>query len=349
MTHLSSFNAVHYRGIDGLSLPKLARTNLITGANGIGKTALIEAMWLFTGRYNPGLLWNANIQRSLGQCFDPISHLTDGELELHGVENQSSHQIKFVFEKAEGNFPNGNVVDAVQDGSKRVLPIVGLIRAYLDGKLIEGNLEGVHFAPSGAVLYPTQKSSFGYSSIIQSTMFQNENTPEYLQRYSNLVKSGRKSELVTAIGLLANGVEDVEILTDEFGVSYLSVAIMDEKLQPLHNLGGGAVRLARLLLDFCACRDGILLSDELESGIHHSMQGDVWTKARQWMEMWNVQFFATTHSGEFVDAAIDAFADRPEELAIHKLFHNEETGNTEASTFTGEALTGARDLNMEVR
>ena len=49
MTLLSSFKAVHYRGIDGLSLPRLTRANLVTGVNGIGKTALLEAMWLFTG------------------------------------------------------------------------------------------------------------------------------------------------------------------------------------------------------------------------------------------------------------------------------------------------------------
>lgn len=49
MTHLSSFEAVRYRGIDGLSLPRLSRANLVTGVNGVGKTALIEAMWLFAG------------------------------------------------------------------------------------------------------------------------------------------------------------------------------------------------------------------------------------------------------------------------------------------------------------
>ena len=56
MIHLSSFEAVHYRGIDGLSLPKLNQVNLITGVNGVGKTALIEAIWLFMGRYNSRLL-----------------------------------------------------------------------------------------------------------------------------------------------------------------------------------------------------------------------------------------------------------------------------------------------------
>ena len=44
MTFLTSFQVVHYRGIDGLSLPALTRANLVTGVNGVGKTALLEAM-----------------------------------------------------------------------------------------------------------------------------------------------------------------------------------------------------------------------------------------------------------------------------------------------------------------
>ena len=67
------------------------------------------------------------------------------------------------------------------------------------------------------------------------------------------------------------------------------------------------------------------------------------------MQEWNVQLVATTHSAECIDAAMAAFADAPEDLSIHKLFMNDETGNVEAVTFTDEALEGARDLGLEVR
>ena len=59
MAHLESFNVGNYRGLRGLELPRLTQLNLVTGRNGIGKTALLEAMWLFTGRQNSQLLWNA--------------------------------------------------------------------------------------------------------------------------------------------------------------------------------------------------------------------------------------------------------------------------------------------------
>lgn len=351
MIQLSSFSAVHYRGIDGLSVPRLSKANLITGANGVGKTALIEAMWLFTGRYNPGLLWNANVQRSLGPLVDPISRLTDGGLELRGVEDGTSQDVKFVFEKVDGASPNGKIVSAPQEEEmKRLPPVVGFVRTYLDGRLVEGETQGMHLTPSGVVMHQSPRASVGRPGcVIESTRFQHQTSDEYLQRYSSLVRKGRKRDLVKALGLVAEKIEDVEILTDDGGQSYLSVTLAGGKPLPLHDLGGGAVRLVRLLLGFFAARDGVLLSDELENGIHHASQRELWDRARRWMDQWNVQFVVTTHSGELIDAAMDAFADDPEDLCIHKLYYNENAGRTEVATFTGEALAGARDLDLEVR
>ena len=99
MTFLTSFQVVHYRGIDGLSLPALTRANLVTDVNGVGKTALLEAMWLFTGRHNPTLLWNANVQRSNNPVLNPVARLSRDRLELHGVENGSHHELRTTFDK----------------------------------------------------------------------------------------------------------------------------------------------------------------------------------------------------------------------------------------------------------
>ena len=54
------------------------------------------------------------------------------------------------------------------------------------------------------------------------------------------------------------------------------------------------------------------------------------------MRKWDVQLVATTHSGECIRAAMAAFKDAPDELAIHKLYRNEETGKVEVTTFTGQ-------------
>ena len=350
MIELNSFKVVRYRGIDGLSIPRLSKTNLVTGFNGVGKTALIEAMWLFTGRYNPSLLWNANLLRTRGSPANPLSRLTEGELELHGTENGEAHELKLAFEEIDGT-PRGELVaGTMQDDLRRLAPAVGFLRTHLDGKLVQGGPGGVHLTSSGAVLYDSPDTPAGRPGcIIESTRLQHETSDEDLGRYSGLVREGRKDELVKAIGLVAPGAEEVEILKDASGDSYLSVTVSGGRPRPLHDLGGGAVRLARLLIGIFAAKGAILLSDELEGGIHHSAQREVWDRARQWMDLWDVQLVATTHSAEFLEAAIDAFSDRPEDLSVHRLHRDPETRRPKVATFTGDALAGARNLDLEIR
>ena len=183
--------------------------------------------------------------------------------------------------------------------------------------------------------------------MIEGTRWQLEVSGEYLKLYSDMVREGRKDDVTNAVNFILPNIKDVQILTDENGESYLSAITNDGDQHPLKNLGGGAVRLLKLYLDFFAARGGIVLVDEVENGIHYSVLRNLWARARDWMNECNVQFIATTHSAECIDAAMEAFADEPNDLSIHNLFN--ESGNIKAATFTGEALEGARNLNLEVR
>ena len=247
---LNSFRAAHYRGIDGLSLPHLSKANLVTGENGVGKTALIEAMWLFAGRYNPGLLWNANVQRSFNSTLNPISRLTDGQLQLSGVEDGKCHNLEFVFEKIEGTPGNTGISGALREDAKKIPPVVGHISIFLDGEHVKES-EGIHLTPSGVVLHNFPRTPVGRPTcVIESTRFHHETSAEYLQRYSSLVREGRKKDLVKAIGMVAESVNDVEMLTDDSGESYLSVSMNGGSPRPLHDLGGGLSDWFVCYLDF---------------------------------------------------------------------------------------------------
>ena len=349
MTFLTSFQAVHYRGIDGLSLPVLTPANLVTGVNGVGKTALLEAMWLFTGRHNPTLLWNANVQRTGDHVLDPVARLSRGVLELHGMENGSHHQLRSTFEKVADIDRPANVDDAPETNMMQ-LPVTGRIDTYLDRNLAEGKIGGLYATPWGLVQHQSPVPPAPRpNSAIEGTKFQLETSREYLQRYSDMVRENHKEDFTSAINLMLPRVKGVEILTDGVGKSYLSALTSDGVQLPLSDLGGGIARLSRLLLSCFASRDGMLLVDEIENGMHHSMLSGIWTFARRWMREWNVQIVATTHSGECIDAAMTAFADAPEDLSIHNLFMNEKTGKIQAVTFSGGSLEGARDLDLEIR
>ena len=60
-----SFEAGGFRCFDHLRLDGLERVNLIAGMNNVGKTALLEALFLHCGAYNPELTLRVNAFRGL--------------------------------------------------------------------------------------------------------------------------------------------------------------------------------------------------------------------------------------------------------------------------------------------
>ena len=52
---LTSFTVANFRNLECVTLDPLGRITLIAGKNGVGKTDLIEALWLFGGPDIPEL------------------------------------------------------------------------------------------------------------------------------------------------------------------------------------------------------------------------------------------------------------------------------------------------------
>ena len=67
---------------------------------------------------------------------------------------------------------------------------------------------------------------------------------------------------------------------------------------PLRTLGDGAMRTYAVALALAKSSDGFLLIDEVENGIHHSVQRKFWEMVLQTAQRNNVQVIATTHSSD---------------------------------------------------
>ena len=78
---------------------------------------------------------------------------------------------------------------------------------------------------------------------------------------------------------------------------------------PLKRFGEGAVRLFGMALTLANSKGSILLIDEVENGVHHSVQHDLWKMIFSASHTNNTQVIATTHSWDcvkgFAQAAMD--------------------------------------------
>ena len=117
------------------------------------------------------------------------------------------------------------------------------------------------------------------------------------------------------------------------------------ELIPLSAMGEGMTRIARLVLAISATPDGVILVDEIENGLHHSVLPKVWKVVDTAAKQFNTQVFATTHSFECIEAAHEALG------ADGFLLHRLEASGTEnrCVTYEPEAISAAMRHYMEVR
>lgn len=71
---------------------------------------------------------------------------------------------------------------------------------------------------------------------------------------------------------------------------------------PLRSLGDGMIRILQLALKLVSAQGGFLLIDELENGLHYSIQEKVWAWLFEVAERLDIQVFATTHSWDCIES-----------------------------------------------
>lgn len=119
---------------------------------------------------------------------------------------------------------------------------------------------------------------------------------------------------------------------------------------PLQSMGDGMGRVLHLILAALFAQDGLLLVDEFENGLHHSVQTKVWEILFSLAQTRSVQVFATTHSNDCVRAFCEvALANKEVDGKLLKMERMPEDGQTVASALSEQSLSNLLDAGIEVR
>lgn len=112
------------------------------------------------------------------------------------------------------------------------------------------------------------------------------------------------------------------------------------------------------LLAAAEARGSLLLVDELEDGLHHSVLPDVWRALVATLRRSGGQMIVATHSDDCIAAAVTAMAKRPDEFSLIRLRATEHDVRraesaaeqpVEAVTYEGPLVADAVKLDVEVR
>ena len=107
-------------------------------------------------------------------------------------------------------------------------------------------------------------------------------------------------EVIAGLQLIERDIKRLSFLdSEDFRIPMVQHRDSPEPLS-LQSFGEGILRLFEILLSLVNARDGILLIDELENGLHYKIHPRVWDLIFRLSQKLNVQVFATTHSWDCI-------------------------------------------------
>ena len=352
----------NFRGFSHFEVESLKKFNLITGKNNVGKSAFLEAVFIMSGTHAQ-LMIATDIFR--GQDIFPInvagaSNL-DSPLSSFFHNFNIAEDIKFYAEKY--NKENQTIQISVPPPSTVLMSTAGeagnislsggfsqelCLFKYSDSKKAKFTSKVVLSNNKGAIALSVEPTPPPVEFMtIYVTSFQ-KSTVEDVNRVGNLLRQGKKKEIVDVLKVIEPRLQDIDIIPmGNRPVIHLKLGM--EKLLPLPLGGLGMARLLRYIADIMFSPGGVVLIDEIEEGLHWSVLERVWTAIKEAANKYDVQVFATTHSFECIEAAYNVFSkDIVDNLNVMRM-EADDKNNIRAIQYSKDTLGSAIKNNLGIR
>lgn len=376
-----------FRGFSELTIPKFGRVNLLTGKNNAGKSSVLEAIRILVSKGSPDTLRTIlqyreempefrtpgpqayefatdkggfELVRSLFRGFPDVLTHGPAAFSIHadGKLSRASSSLSIRTAWMIERFEEGQHVPryweapddmfAVADGRpalsyrvgehEHLLSVASLLRASRSGADVGGHRSGEGSAELGRYVYLDP--------------FNSKSTRHLGELWDAIALTDVQDEVLKALQLVSPDIQAISMIGGEgFGESGSRIAIVRSSRFlnriPLRSYGDGMNRLFGIILSLCNARNGILLIDEFENGLHYSVQPLVWQTIFQLAQHLDVQVFATTHSRDCVLAFQQAAAASPANGHLIRLTRKDD--QVLPTVFSEDDLQLVADNDIEVR
>ena len=116
----------------------------------------------------------------------------------------------------------------------------------------------------------------------------------------------------------------------------------------LKTLGDGIFRVFQIALLLVNARNGVLLIDEFENGLHWKVQSDIWHAIFRIAQENDIQIFATTHSRDCAKSFLSAWRENEELGSFSRIERDPEQGARQVS-YDLETLSDTIETDVEFR
>jgi hypothetical protein len=369
---IKSIQISGYRGFSSFEMNGLRQVNLLVGTNNSGKTSALEALYLLASQGDPYSLWRVLWRRSERLPERPggnyseldLSHLFTGH-EMHlgsqftlTAENDSpSRSVQFaIIEITDEQRPKTPVREGVPIASRVGLQIKGRSGTAV---VIPLSRSG-GFSSESLDLPRRTRRRAADDEVIPSQFITAESFGgnDLLALWDTVALTSSEERVLEALRILEPNIERIAATAatnpDFYGptgnqrggfrLKYRGI----ERPVPIGSMGDGIWRLLVMAIVIAQCKNGVLLIDEIDTGLHYSVMTKMWKLIFGAAAELDVQVFATTHSYDCVKSLAELCQTDPK-AANAATLQRVEKGRSTAVPYSAKEIETAAYHQIEVR
>lgn len=358
-----------FRAFEHFEMHDLGRVNLLVGKNNCGKSSVLEAVQIASSYGDSSELWSILSSRGEVSWDESENHsksLADVTHLFHGHSIPLEQKLSIKRRRISSN----DVFEATIKHYDRHLA-ESVPRPFRDNftddrERLALRLSWQNGQPNMERDYPLENGRYLTRSPVAWTSPNELNRQNVIVVPTNALRPFRLVELFDEFSLtpmqghVLQALRAVEPRIEQIaprplpnndapGGFWVKLDNEPDRI-PIGSLGAGIWRMLGLSLALAKSAGGILLVDEIDTGLHYSVMEKMWKLVYEGAKRLNVQVFATTHSRDCYEslAAIalsDEHAGGGADVTIQRIERSKGT----AVAFTGGEIVVAAERELEVR
>lgn len=349
-----SIEVTNYRAFRKLIIPSLKRINIIGGFNGVGKSTLLETIFLSLDTNNSAALTKPYAWRQI-----PVTSSSDLSYLFRDRENDARVRMEMSIGDmdiiiSQTKVPQ-NVISMLSSSIQKSIPDITSAPA-IDENGIKTSVslnrsERIRsfslFTMNGIGGVAEKMESIQIPTSIMLGSSVKSSAEENAQRLSDIIRSRRQESVLTPLRLIQPDLESFSILHNQLGPSIY--ATLKGELVPVNFLGDGFLTLFNVILAISHSKDGVVLLDEVDTSLHYSVTSAAWKIISQAADAENCQLFATSHSRESIINAAEGIESAGREKDFQYIRLEKKDNDHKAITYSMKDLRAAEEFNFEFR